>query len=106
MKIQWTIGRKLFGLSVVALAFLAIVGGTGWLAAASQLSTTSEHLLEAQEAIRLQMEADMAHDAVRADVYGALLAGQKGRSTGPRRTPRSWRSTAASWWTPCRSWTA
>ncbi len=77
MKFQWTIGRKLFGLSVVALAFLGIVGGTGWLAA-GRLSATAEHLLESQEAIRLQMEADMAHDAVRADVYGALLAGQKG----------------------------
>ncbi|HEY0822243.1 MAG TPA: methyl-accepting chemotaxis protein [Ramlibacter sp.] len=83
MNFQWTIGRKLVGLSLVALAFLAIVGGTGYLAA-GQLTTTSEHLLDAQEAIRLQMDADMAHDAVRADVFGALLAGQKGEVDAAR----------------------
>jgi len=76
MKFQWTIGRKLAGLSLVALAFVAAVGATGY-AATARLSATTEDLLRTQEALKLQMQADMAHDAVRSEVLVTLLAGQR-----------------------------
>ncbi len=77
MAIQWTIGRKLGGLSAVALVFLATVGGAGHFAT-GQLAASTEDLLRAQEALKLQMQADMGHDAIRSDVLGTLLASQGG----------------------------
>ena len=76
MKFQWTIGRKLVGLSVLALAFLGVVGATGYLAVAS-LTRATEQILQDGAALKHQMEADQAHDAMRADVLAALQFGQR-----------------------------
>ena len=72
-----TIRQKLFAYGLVALAFLLIVGGTGFHAAA--VLTDAAHEMQQQgTALQHQMEADMAHDALRADVLAALLAGRSG----------------------------
>ena len=73
MKFQLTIARKLFGLSLLAVAFMVGIGVVG-LAARHYLTAGSERVLAAQEALRQQMQADQAHDALRADVLAALLA--------------------------------
>jgi methyl-accepting chemotaxis protein len=94
MKFQWTIGRKLVGLSVLALAFLGAVAATGYLAATGLARATAE-ILQDGAAIKHQMQADQAHDAMRADVLAALQ----------RRSSGSWTNTRTSSRCRCSSWT-
>lgn len=61
----------LVGIAVVATAAVAWVGRSS----VDALATTSEHLVESGHRIALHMEADMMHDALRADVMSAILAG-------------------------------
>jgi methyl-accepting chemotaxis protein len=74
MKFQLTISRKLLGLSSVALCFVLAVGITGYVAATS-LTAATQDILQDGAALRNQMQADMAHDALRADVLTALQVG-------------------------------
>jgi len=74
MKFRLTISRKILGLSTVALFFVVTVGATGYLAA-NVLSAATRAILEDSAALRAQMQADMAHDALRADVLAALQVG-------------------------------
>jgi methyl-accepting chemotaxis protein len=74
MKFQLTISRKLLGLSTIALAFVLAVGATGYLAATS-LTAATQDILQDGAALRNQMHADMANDALRADVLTALQVG-------------------------------
>jgi methyl-accepting chemotaxis protein len=69
-----SIKLRLIGFSLISLLFSLIIGGTGlWngreLSGALQKNTT------ASTALRNHMEADMMHDALRADVLAAALAG-------------------------------
>src|SRR6187551_2275016 len=73
MKFQLTIARKLLGLSVLAVLTIALIGIAG-LYARHFLTVGADRVLAAQEALRHQMQADQAHDALRGDVLAALLA--------------------------------
>src|SRR5688572_2174070 len=76
MTLQLTLQRKLYALAALSLAFLSIVGGAGFIAVTS-LADAATALQGDGQAMRLQMEADMAHDALRADVLAAVLASQQ-----------------------------
>ncbi|MEY4563105.1 MAG: hypothetical protein RLZZ618_2382 [Pseudomonadota bacterium] len=76
MKLQLTIQRKLFALSFLGLGFVVAVGATGYVAA-SRLATSAEMIADGGSALKSQLQADMAHDALRADVLSALLASEK-----------------------------
>jgi methyl-accepting chemotaxis protein len=68
-----SIRKKLFGLGLITL----VVGAAIWGLSYWGLSRTDEAMdaaAEAAEAQRNQMAADMMHDALRADVFAALLA--------------------------------
>src|SRR4051794_12579696 len=80
MPIKLSIQYKLFALSALGLAFVATVGATGF-AASTRLEAASVRIAQSQQALRHQMTADQAHDALRADVMAALLAGEKPGST-------------------------
>jgi methyl-accepting chemotaxis protein len=76
MALNLSIRQRLIGLTALALAAMLGVGLSGlWgvvtLDAANGTSETYS------EALRHQMEADMMHDALRADVLAALLAGSQ-----------------------------
>ena len=73
MKFQLTIARKLLGLSVLAVLTIAAIGIAG-LYARHFLTVGADRVLAAQAALRHQMQADQAHDALRGDVLAALLA--------------------------------
>src|SRR5689334_4846000 len=75
MGFQLTIARKLTGLALLALLFVIAVGATGYIATSRQEASAAQ-MLQAETALKSQMEADMAHDALRADVLAALVAGQ------------------------------
>jgi methyl-accepting chemotaxis protein len=75
MGFQLTIARKLTGLALLALLFVITVGATGFVATSRQ-EASAALMLQAETALKSQMEADMAHDALRADVLAALVAGQ------------------------------
>jgi methyl-accepting chemotaxis protein len=69
---QWTLGRKLFALSAlgtVGTVLVAAVGTSGLMSARAGMN----ELVQSTHAQRLQMDADMMHDAVRGDVLNALL---------------------------------
>jgi methyl-accepting chemotaxis protein len=75
MTLKLSIQGKLYALSLIGLAFVAIVGATG-LVATQRLTVSSQQIAEGGAALRSQMEADQAHDALRSDVLAALLASQ------------------------------
>ncbi|MCD6077071.1 MAG: hypothetical protein K0R89_1009 [Ramlibacter sp.] len=76
MNFQMTISRKLTAFGGLALSFVLAVGITGYLAAES-LNAATQQLQRDGIALRNQMTADMAHDALRADVLGALELGMR-----------------------------
>jgi CHASE3 domain sensor protein len=64
------IRKKLLILSLLGVLFVIITGVVGY-QAAQVLHNASENVIAVNRAIRVQMESDMAHDAVRADVLAA-----------------------------------
>jgi len=71
-----TIRNKLFALSGLGLAFVCAVGATGYVAA-TRLAGAAGKIGDTGAALMTQMTADQDHDALRADVLAALLAGEK-----------------------------
>ena len=60
----------LVGGAIAACLLVGLVGANGtW-----TLGSSVDRLLDSQSAVRRQTEADMMHDAIRADVLGALYA--------------------------------
>lgn len=83
MQFRFTISRKLLALTSCALAFVAAVGSTGYLAAVS-LESASARILADGKALKLQMQADMAHDALRSDLLAALQFGMRDSADGAK----------------------
>jgi methyl-accepting chemotaxis protein len=80
MRFNFTIQRRLLAFTVVTLLFVSGVGITGYWAA-TNLGTAKDEILLNARATKAQLEADMMHDALRADVLAAMLeAGKKERS--------------------------
>ncbi len=73
MALKWTIRRKLFFLAASALVFLAIISAVGYWG--TSFESSSGKILQNQVLIRLNLEADMAHDAIRSDVLDAMRLG-------------------------------
>ena len=70
---QWTIRRKLFGLTTVALAFVLGVSGAGhWGISSVQQATV--HVAATSSAIRNHIEAGVYNDLTRADVSAVFTA--------------------------------
>lgn len=72
MKFHWTLGRQLLGLAALgaAGAVIVAVAGMGGLRSARRGMDT---LVTSTVAQRLQMDADMMHDAIHGDVLEAVL---------------------------------
>ncbi|CAN5315674.1 hypothetical protein BH11PSE9_BH11PSE9_27570 [soil metagenome] len=75
MTLHMTIQRKLLASSLLSLAFVIAVGGIGFVAA-TRLASAAQNIADGGSALKSQMEADQAHDALRADVLAALLASE------------------------------
>src|ERR1700749_4645574 len=73
---KFTIQNKLFALSGLGLLFVCAVGATGYVAA-TRLTGAAGKIVDTGAALMTQMTADQDHDALRADVLAALLAGEK-----------------------------
>ena len=71
---RFTIRQRMLAWNVTAIAFVVMVGGIGELAV-GQLDGAVDAITGNGSAIRHQMQADQAHDALRAAVLAALLAG-------------------------------
>jgi methyl-accepting chemotaxis protein len=76
MAMQLTIRHKLIVLGLLSIAFVVTVGTTGYVAA-SRLGGAAQQIAVGGSALKDQMTADQAHDALRSDVLAALLAGDK-----------------------------
>ena len=74
MKFKLTIAQKFAGLCGLALAFLLVVGTAGF-RATTHLAESADSLLTDASAVKYNLQADMAHDALRGDVMAAMLAG-------------------------------
>lgn len=69
LSIRWSL-LLLVGGAIAACLLVGLVGANGtW-----TLGSSVDRLLDSQSAVRRQTEADMMHDAIRADVLGALYA--------------------------------
>ncbi|WP_245503598.1 methyl-accepting chemotaxis protein [Aquabacterium lacunae] len=77
---QLSIKHRLMSFSVMAIVFVLTVGAVG-LVAAQRESAVSSQMAENTTALRLQMQADMMHDAVRGDALRAVLAGTQQETT-------------------------
>jgi hypothetical protein len=76
MKFNLTVKQRLFALSFGCIAFMAAVAATGYLAVSDLIRAKDEILLNGS-ALQHQLEADMAHDALRGDVLAAFLVSTK-----------------------------
>jgi methyl-accepting chemotaxis protein len=74
---QLTIRRKLIVSNVLNLCFAGAVGLSGYIAVQA-LDAAMDAVSVNGEALRMQMQADQLHDALHADVLGALMSGQAG----------------------------
>jgi methyl-accepting chemotaxis protein len=72
---RFTIRQRMLAWNVAAITFVVSVGAIGELAV-GQLDDAMDAITANGSTIRQQMEADQAHDALRADVLDALLAGE------------------------------
>ena len=68
-----TIKNKLVGITAISLVTIAIVGTVGY-RSISNLRTANDTATIYAQAIRLQVETDMFHDALRSDVLAAIIA--------------------------------
>ena len=75
MLTRFTIRQRMLGWNAAAIAFVVLVGAIGELAI-GQLDGAMDAVTANGAAIKQQMGADQAHDALRADVLAALLAGE------------------------------
>ena len=72
-RIRWTVGRKIACLGAIGLA--GVVGVAAIAADSTRaLTTANQDITVVASALRNHLEADMMHEAVRGDVYAALLA--------------------------------
>jgi len=72
-----TIKRRLFLSNLMAVAFVTLVGLIGWRAVGT-LDRSMDAISTNGEAMKDQLQADQAHDALRADILAALLASGQG----------------------------
>jgi methyl-accepting chemotaxis protein len=70
-----TIKKRLLLSNLVTLAFVSLVGIVGF-AAVQVLDTSMDAISANSSAMKDQLQADQAHDALRADVLAARLAGE------------------------------
>lgn len=81
MSIQFGIRQKLIAMSSFGIFLTLLLGAIGFYIS-NMLDDRTIKVVMLGDAIRLQMESDMAHDAVRADVLGALLASSENDTDG------------------------
>lgn len=74
MKFKWTIRRKLALFIIVGGVLMLAVAATGYWSIVNSERNNEEQMAR-MDLLRVHLEADMAHDAVRADVLDALLLG-------------------------------
>ena len=72
MKIDWTIKQRLYALSLTCVAFIIAVAVTGYIAV-RDLSHAKDEIALNGSALKNQLRADMAHDALRGDVLAAQV---------------------------------
>ena len=68
-----TIRGKLLLAGFLALFFLLAVGATGYVSA-ERLHEAADDIVNDGKALKAQMDVDMMHDALRADVFAAMVA--------------------------------
>jgi len=73
---KWNITTKVFTVTLVAVALIAGLGATAWWQFAAVVDNGSR-MSASNQALRDHMDADMMHDALRADVLAALHAAEK-----------------------------
>jgi methyl-accepting chemotaxis protein len=77
MNFTLTVGKKLAALGLLGAVLVATVGYGGYWGLAS-VDRAMDDIVVNSQALRNHLEADMMHDALRADVLAALLAAQRG----------------------------
>ena len=77
MTLRFTIPGKLLALSGVAVFFVIAVGAAGY-ATTRSVADATRQILDDGAALKFHMQADMAHDALHADVLAALLQDEAG----------------------------
>jgi len=74
-----SIRQLLVAYSLIAVVLVAVVGAIGYRSTVSG-SASLESVADTQMSVRRQLEADMMHDAVRGDVFSALVSARDGRT--------------------------
>ena len=65
--------------SLIAAALVVAVGAVGY-GSTSYIANSLESVTNTQLSVRRQLEADMMHDSIRADVFAALIAARDGHA--------------------------
>ena len=77
MKLNLTVGKKLAALGLLGALLVATVGYGGYWGLTT-IDRAMDAIVVNSHALRSHLEADMMHDALRADVLASLLAAQRG----------------------------
>ncbi|MEO7996504.1 MAG: methyl-accepting chemotaxis protein, partial [Gemmatimonadaceae bacterium] len=70
---KWTIGRRLIAISALGMSTTCGIAIVSW-TDLSRVSRANEQVSIVEGVLRTHLEADMMHDAIRADVLNALGA--------------------------------
>ncbi|MDH4192511.1 MAG: methyl-accepting chemotaxis protein, partial [Betaproteobacteria bacterium] len=76
-----SIKNKLLANGILAIALTLVVGVAGY-TGIFRVDHSMDQIVDEAKALRHQMAADMMHDTLRSDVYGALFDGVQGRYDG------------------------
>lgn len=77
MTFKWTVGKKLMGLGLLGVVLVFGVGYAGYWGI-SQVDVKMDAIVSDLSVIRNHVEADMMHDALRADVMESFVVGERG----------------------------
>jgi methyl-accepting chemotaxis protein len=77
MTFKWTVRKKLMGLALLGVVLVFGMGYVGYWGI-SQVAVKMNAIASVLSALRNHVEADMMHDALRADVMEAFVAGERG----------------------------
>jgi methyl-accepting chemotaxis protein len=81
MNFSLTLRHRLITVTAMGLLFVTMIAGTGYWVI-TQITGAMSGIVTTSTALRQQMQADMMHDALRADVYAALYAGRTADEAG------------------------
>ena len=93
MGVSWTIKLKLVVFAVFACLFVFGIGGVGYWGI-EEVDHAMDEIVDTSTMLKDLLEADMMHDAIRADVLAAFVVAQRGDLSGAEKVSADFKGNA------------